>query len=140
MHVKPKFMFAYGIAGIFERVALPKSIKPMTPEWENCWVNYLKEIRKVIYKSGLTMEDVVFELWDEPKGEIHDKLLRMTQLAHQTLPDGRFTITWAAQKFQYTAEQMKAYDDLLDEQTFHWLLHNDPAYIPQIKKSSRKKA
>ncbi len=139
MHVKPKFMFAYGIAGVFERVALPKSIKPMTPEWENCWVNYLKAVRDVIYKSGLTMEDVVFELWDEPKGEIHAKLLRMTQLARQTLPDGRFTITWPAQKFQYKAEQMKEFDDLLDEQTFHWLLRNDPAYTGQIKKIQQKK-
>ncbi|MBE6367215.1 MAG: hypothetical protein E7052_04825 [Lentisphaerae bacterium] len=139
MHVKPKFMFAYGIAGIFKRVALPKTIKPLTPEWENCWINYLKAVHNAILQSGLTLEDVVFELWDEPKGEIHAELLRMTQLARQTLPNGRFTITWAAQKFQYKAEQMQEYDDLLDEQTFHWMLRNDPAYLPQIRKIQQKK-
>ena len=136
--VKTKFMFAYSVAKIFEEIVLPKSIKPMTVEWEVCWTNYLKEIRKIVHKCNLTMDDFVFELYDEPHGKMHDKLLRMTQLARQAIPDGKFSITWPPQKFQYTASQMAAYDDLLDEQMFHYLLHKDNSYTSQIRKIQKK--
>jgi hypothetical protein len=84
------------------------------------------------------MDDFVYELNDEPHGKIHDKLLRMTQLARQAIPDGKFSITWPPQKFQYTASQMAAYDDLLDEQMFHYLLHKDNSYTSQIRKIQQK--
>jgi hypothetical protein len=34
---------------------------------------------------------------------------------------------------------MASFDELLDEQIYHWLLRDDPEYLPQIKKIQQKK-
>ena len=133
-NVKRKFLYGYSAYKCFTRTSMPRGMKELTPEWENCWRNHLKAIRKAILASGVSMDDVVFEIWDEPRGKEFKLLLRLTEIMRETLPDAVLSITWACENFEFTPEMMSKFDNLLDEHIYHWLLRNSPAYKPLIKR------
>ena len=134
LHVKRKFLYGYSAYRTFLSTSMPKGMKELTPEWENCWRNHLKAVRETILQSGISMDDVVFEILDEPQGKDHPVLLRATQIMREALPDAILSMTWPPQNFGFTADMMKSYDELLDEQVFHCLLRENPAYLPQIRR------
>ena len=139
LNIKRKFLYGYSAYTCFTRTSMPKKMKELTPEWENCWRNHLKAIRKAILASGVSMDDVVFEIWDEPRGKNFKLLLRLTQIMRETLPDGVLSITWACENFEFTPQMMSQFDELLDEHIYHWLLRNSPKYKPLIKRMANRR-
>ena len=139
LNIKRKFLYGYSAYTCFTRTSMPKKMKELTPEWENCWRNHLKAIRKAILASGVSMDDVVFEIWDEPRGKNFKLLLRLTQIMRETLPDGVLSITWACENFEFTPQMMSQFDELLDEHIYHWLLRNSPKYKPLIKRMDNRR-
>ncbi len=135
---KRKFLYGYSAYNCFTRTSMPKGMKPLTPEWEKCWSNHLKAIKKAILAAGVSMDDVVFEIWDEPRGKEFEVLLRVTQIMRETLPDAVLSVTWACQNFEFTPEMMGKFDDLLDEHIYHWLLRTDPAFKTVIKRMDNR--
>ena len=135
---KRKFLYGYSAYNCFTRTSMPKGMKPLTPEWENCWRNHLKAIKKAILAAGVSMDDVVFEIWDEPRGKEFELLLRVTQIMRETLPDAVLSVTWACQNFEFTPEMMGKFDDLLDEHIYHWLLRSDPKFKTVIKRMDNR--
>ncbi|MBO4511442.1 MAG: hypothetical protein J5746_01630 [Victivallales bacterium] len=139
MHVKRKILYGYSVYRVFAKVSMPKGMKELTPEWENCWRNHLKSVRNAIIKSGVGMDEVAFEVFDEPRGRDFELVLKATQIMRETLPDAILLMTWPCQNFEFTADMIKHFDDLLDEQVYHWQLGRDPAYRPLIHKNAARK-
>ena len=135
---KRKFLFGYNSYKCFTRTSMPQGMKPLTSEWENCWRNHLKAIKKAILAAGVSMADVVFEVWDEPRGKEFKLLLRITQIMRETLPDAVLSVTWPCQNFEFTPEMMGKFDDLLDEHIYHKLLRTDPKYKAVIKRMDNR--
>ena len=137
--VRPSYHIGYSLYRIFKQNCLPKSIKPMTPEWENCWRNYLKACWKVTTDCGITPEQISIELVDEPKAEYEEEYLAMTRIAAEILPEARFLMCWGAANFGFDAEKIARFEPYLKIHEYHHLLLNDPAMVAQIQRMQSRK-
>lgn len=132
--VKPRYMIGYSFYETFKRAVKPKSIKVMTPEWENCWKNYIQAVENIFIQCGVAPSDIVYELADEPRIKYENEYLTMTRIARKAVPEGKLLMTWGPLNFGYTADKIKPYESILNEHGYHWLLLNDPEIMKHVKK------
>lgn len=132
--LKPKILIGFSTYSTFAKHFMPKTIKPLSREWENCWRNNLKGIRRVLERADVAPDEVVFELFDEPKGQNFEEYLAATKIARETLPDALLEVTWGPANFGFTSEMIAQFIPYLDEHIFHWLLLGSPDYAKLIKK------
>ena len=118
--VEPRFIVAYSFYGIFKKINLPKSIKPLTPAWENCWRNHVRAIMKVCRENGIEDGRLWAELVDEPRGEFFEEYLAAARIAHEAEPGLKLTMTWGHVKFGMTPKLAAAFDPYITEQMYWW--------------------
>ena len=136
--VQPKYRVGYSIYKIFKEASLPKKVKVFSPEWENCWRNYLKAFRKVTDGCGIPPSQIFIELVDEPQVKYEKEYLTMTRIAVETLPDAKFYMTWGPANFGFSADRIAAFESLLKVHSYHQLLLDDPVMLAQIRETQKK--
>ncbi len=118
--VEPRYIVAYSFYSIFKKINLPKSIKPLTPAWENCWRNHVKAIMKVCRENGIEEGRLWAELVDEPHGEFFEEYLAAARIAHEAEPGLKLVMTWGHVKFGMTPKLVAAFDPYLTEAIYWW--------------------
>ncbi|MBP5639430.1 MAG: hypothetical protein J6X55_08120 [Victivallales bacterium] len=136
--VKPSFHIGYSMYKVFMQICLPKNIKVFSPEWENCWRNYLKAFWQVVQDCGIPPEQLEIELVDEPEGKYEEEYLAMTRIAAETLPDAKFMMTWGPANFGFNAEKIARFEPYLKGHEYHQFLLNYPDMVEQIGRMQKQ--
>ena len=137
--VKPRYKVGASMYKIFKKICLPKEIKVFSPEWENCWRNYLKAFRKLTDGCGIPPAQIEIELVDEPQIQFEKEYFAMTKIAAETLPDAHFSMTWGPANFGFSAEKIAPFVPYIRQHNFHHYLLNDPAIIALLRKIQANK-
>ena len=137
--VKPRYKVGASMYKIFKKICLPKEIKVFSPEWENCWRNYLKAFRKLTDGCGIPPEQIEIELVDEPRIKYEKEYFTMTKIAAETLPDAHFSMTWGPANFGFGAEKIAPFVPYIRQHNFHHHLLADPAIVSLLRKIQANK-
>ncbi|MBR6372844.1 MAG: hypothetical protein IKS20_06655 [Victivallales bacterium] len=129
--VTPRFILGYSYYDTFKKINLPKTIKPLTPAWENCWRNHVKATMKVCKEYGIEEGTLWAELTDEPRGEFFDEYLAAAKIANEAAPDLKLTMTWGHVKFGMTPKLAAAFDPYITEEMYWWGLLSDEDFMRQ---------
>ena len=137
--VQPNYHVGYSMYKVFKQICLPKGTKVFSPEWENCWRNYLNAFWKVVRDCDIPPEQLEIELVDEPEAKFEEEYLVMTRIAAETLPDARFVMTWGPANFGFNAEKIARFEPYLKGHEYHQYLLNHPDMVEQIRRMQAKK-
>lgn len=129
-----KFLVGYSAYQIFAK--LNPQFQPLTPEWREAWRDYLLMIDASFRKLGLTGDDWMIQLFDEPLLESMECDLEVAKIAHETLPDTRRIVTWCVDqggtgKKRHQPEHIRKFAPYITDHCFwHGLL--DRANFQQL--------
>jgi len=124
----PRFLVGFSAYTVFAQQYLPKTIKEMTPEWCLAWKNNLLALDKLLQDNGITQDDYVIEVIDEPNGKNIERDLEVSRIARETLPGARLSMTWAAPNFNHTPDSIRRFMPYINDHCI-WTGHlSNPAY------------
>lgn len=111
----PFFALAFHAFPVFEKVhAKASGLRYGTPEFAEAWKNWLGEFQKIMKKHGISSENYVVEIWDEPFPKDYDKLIEICKLTKKQDPGIPIQITFAAFSFEPGLKQVRGLVDYCD--------------------------
>ncbi len=131
----PKIMVGYSVYSVWKKNLMRKQFKIDTPEYWNAWRNFCKGIDRILKKHGISREEYIMEIFDEPHME--DFYLEELTRAHaeykKALPDASILMTSGA-PYAKNPENFDKVTKNIDSWIFYAGYLHDPSYISILKK------